>query len=70
MYCDHVLSTDCSKLKQFGSFKILKLIRHGPEKHSQCSKLLQAGLSSDQIPVQATFSALYGPAVGPTKRPV
>jgi len=52
MFWDHVLSTDCSKLKQFGSFKVLKLIRHGPEQHNQYSKLLWAGLSSDQIPVQ------------------
>jgi hypothetical protein len=67
MYCDQVLSKDCSKLKLFGSFKILKLIRHGPEQHS---KLLWAGLSSDQIPVRVRFSALSRPAVGPTQAPV
>jgi len=70
MYYDQVLSTDCRKLKQFGSFKILELIRHGPEQHSQCSKLLWAGLSSDHIPVQVRFSALSRPAVGPTQAPV
>jgi hypothetical protein len=70
MYCDQVLSTDCSKLKQFGSFTTLKLIRHGPQQRSQYSKLLWAGLPSDQIPVQVRFSALSRPAVGPTQAPV
>jgi len=57
MFWDHVLSTDCSKLKQFESFKVLKLIRHGPEQHSQYSK--RYGLDCPVIKCQCRKDFLH-----------
>ena len=46
-------------------------IKSGPAELSQCGKQLQAGRSTDQIPVgRRVFPHLSRPALGPTQPPV